>query len=951
MNTDTERLKLILSTANEGFWDWNLITGWIYLSPWFYEVTGYSPGASEFDTAFIRMIIHPDDHQKFFFAQQVPFQDKNEMLTVTCRMISKDGVVHWVESRCRLVEHGENGKVVRMVGTVSDITDRKQAEDELLKLNRTLLAISNCNQALLHAESETVLLGEICRIVVETGGNRMAWVGYAEHDKGKSVRPVAQTGFEDGYLETLMISWADIERGRGPTGRAIRTGQPCSTRNMLADPECAPWRQDVIKRGYTSAQSLPLKADDKVFGALTIYSPMFEAFNAEETKLLVDLADNLAYGITTLRNRNAWELAEDELRQSESRYRSLFQNKQTVMLIIDPKDGRIVDANPAAVTFYGWEQAELCQMKISQINMLTEQEVKSEMELARHEKRNVFTFRHCRADGSVRDVEVFSAPITLAGMSLLYSIINDITERKEFQVALLASNERMHLIAAATNAGLWEYDLSTNINVWSDELWKLYGLEPKSCEPSMENWLVTIIPKDRDEVEQAVMDAVKRGSEFNGLWRVQDADGKIRWLMSKGNPIKDSDGKVYVYSGIVLDVTERKRAEEKQKQLESNLRKSRHLGSIGTLAGGIAHDLDNILTPILGLAELGMLELIETKKRYEYFNEISQAAVQAKHLVSQILIFSRVQENTKTIVSVQAVIIEALKLLRPSIPPSITIVQYIDKNCRNILADSSQIHQVIINLCTNALQAMEKSGGLLTIELKEINSDTCLQTEHIDLQAETYYLQLSISDTGTGMDDVTVERIFEPFFTSKPGNKGSGLGLAVVHGIITSFNGTISVETQQEKGSSFKVYLPAVNDRIVNSTIKKNQGNGHGRILLVDDDPVLLQTMKELITKIGFTVHALNFPLQALKLFRQNPVRFDLLITDLFMPEINGLELAEELHKIKPRIPVILMTGYGKDIYPATLSSCYGISKFLKKPIKLTDVAVALNDLLPVRHV
>ncbi|MFZ4802225.1 MAG: GAF domain-containing protein [Chlorobium sp.] len=256
-----------------------------------------------------------------------------------------------------------------MVSIVVDITGHKQVEDELYKLNRALLAISNCSQVLLRAENEMELLHDICRIVVEVGGYRMAWVGYAENDTKKSVRPVAQDGFEDGYLETLMISWADVERGRGPTGSAIRTGEPCSTKNILLDTEFTLWRQEAIKRGYTSMLSLPLKANDEVFGALSIYSPFLDAFNAEETKLLSSLAGNLAYGITMLRNLKARKLAEDELRQSETRYRSLFQNKQTVMLIIDPKDGRIVDANPAAEIFYGWEQAELCQMKITQINL------------------------------------------------------------------------------------------------------------------------------------------------------------------------------------------------------------------------------------------------------------------------------------------------------------------------------------------------------------------------------------------------------------------------------------------------------------------------------------------------------------------------------------------------------------------------------------------------------
>ncbi len=842
----------------------------------------------------------------------------------------------------------KNRKIQPEADVVFDITERKQVEDELHKLNRALLTINNCNQALLHADNEMELLRDICSIVVEAGGYRMAWVGYAENDTEKSVRPVAQAGIEDGYLETLMLSWEDVERGRGPTGSAIRTGKPFSTKNILVDQEFSPWRHEAIKRGYSSVQSLPLKADGKVFGALTIYSPLLEAFHAEETKLLTSLADNLAYGITMLRNRKARELAEDELRQSEARYRSLFQNKKTVMLIIDPKDGSIVDANPAAETFYGWKQSELCQMKITQINLLTDREVKSEMELALQEKRNFFTFNHCRADGSVRDVEVFSAPITLAGRALLYSIINDVTERKEFQEKLQASNERMRLIMAATNTGIWESELSRNIHIWSDELWGLYGLEPHSCEPSLENWLNTIIPEDRAHIEQAVIDAVQTGGEFNNIWQTRDADGKNHWLMSKGNPVKDSEGNISRYTGIVLDITERKREEEKKQQLESHLRKSQRLETIGTLAGGIAHDLNNILTPICGYAELGMLELTEHDALYEYFNEIAQAVQRAKSLVSQILLFSRAQEGTSTIVSVQAVLSEALKLLRPSIPATITIEQYVDKSCRNILADSSQIHQVIVNLCTNAFQAMG-DGGLLTIELKEIVPCNELYTQHPDLQAENC-LQLSISDTGTGMDDATMERIFEPFFTTKSVNKGTGLGLSVVHGIITSFKGKISVETQQGKGSTFRVYFPIVNDQIGKKTINETPGKGYGCILLVDDDTALLRVMTKMITKIGFTVEALNFPLQAVELFRQNPEKFDLLITDLMMPEMNGIGLAEELHKIKSGIPVILMTGYGKDIEPVMLSNSISISKFLKKPVTLREVAAAIKELLPGHH-
>ena len=356
-----------------------------------------------------------------------------------------------------------------------DCTGPKFIDDELQRLNRALLALSNCNQALLHANNEMELLSEICRIVVEIGGYRMAWVGYAEHDEEKSVRPVAQAGFDEGYLETVKLSWADVEHGWGPTGTAIRTGLPCVVNDMAGDPCFLPWLEEARKRGYTSNKSFPLKQGDRVLGALTIYSAMPDAFNAEETKLLSSLAENLAYGIIMLQNRHAREIAEEELRQSEARYRNLFQNKHTVMLIVDPETGMIIDANEAAVIYYGWELAELCQMKISQINLLTEQEIALEMEQACNEKRNYFLFRHRRADGSIRDVEVFSGPITMQNRLLLYSIISDITERTQIEKALFDSEKRFRSITEQIVEMVFVTDDKGHLTYVSSVMEKMFG--------------------------------------------------------------------------------------------------------------------------------------------------------------------------------------------------------------------------------------------------------------------------------------------------------------------------------------------------------------------------------------------------------------------------------------------------------------------------------------------
>lgn len=480
---EPDRLKLVMDVSCEGFWYLNVKTGIFCLSPKCWALTGYSSDDTVSDTAFIKSIVHPDDHQKISAVIQKALHEQQEIFTVIYQIISKDGAVHFVESRCSIVENDEEGNAARVVGTIVDIIRQKQTGSELYKLNRALLALNNCSQALLHAKNEIDLLHNTCHVVVDIAGYRMAWVGYAEHDELKSVRPVAQAGFEEGYLDTLLISWADVERGQGPTGRAIRSGHPCAIVDIVADPRFDPWRLEAIKRGFASTLSLPLKQNNEVFGVLSIYSVLSNAFNTEEIKLLTSMADNLSYGITMLRTLKAREMAEEKLRRSEARYKYLFKNHHAVMLIIDPEDGTIVDANPSAVAYYGWNQTELCQMKISQINLLTVQEIQSEMELAKKQERNYFLFRHRRSDGSIRDVEVFSGPVSFSDKPLLYSIINDITGRLQIEKALRDSERRfrsiteqiVEMVYVTDDKGRLTYVSSVVENMFGDNAYEVTG--------------------------------------------------------------------------------------------------------------------------------------------------------------------------------------------------------------------------------------------------------------------------------------------------------------------------------------------------------------------------------------------------------------------------------------------------------------------------------------------
>ena len=343
-------------------------------------------------------------------------QPSNAHLTLFGRTIHVNAAISETEYACRVM--------------LSDISEQKNAENELYRLTRILRATTLCNQALIHSTDEMELVQKICNIVVDIGGYRMAWIGYAEHDKEKRVRPIAQSGFEEGYLETVAISWDDSEFGRGPTGTAIRTGKPITSIDILHDPMMKPWRSEAIKHGYASSLSLPMKAGHDIFGALTIYSSHPGAFNAEEINLHITLADNLGYGITMLRTREAKQHSAADLRKSEERFRKMFEEHSAIKLVIDPDTGNIVDANKSAADFYGWSIEKLRMMRIQEINTLSSEEFVDRMHQVRLSGKKQFLSQHIRADGSIRDVEVFTNAIEIGGKELLFSIIQDITEKK-----------------------------------------------------------------------------------------------------------------------------------------------------------------------------------------------------------------------------------------------------------------------------------------------------------------------------------------------------------------------------------------------------------------------------------------------------------------------------------------------------------------------------------------
>lgn len=422
-----------------------------------------------------------------------------------------------------------------------------------------------------------------------------------------------------------------------------------------------------------------------------------------------------------------------------------------------------------------------------------------------------------------------------------------------------------------------------------------------------------------------------------------------RFIEIKSLPRMDENGHVKGMVQIVRDITESKNFQKDQQILQNKLMQAQKMEAIGTLAGGIAHDFNNILAAVMGYTELSLQEIPENNPFKERLNLVLKASVRAKELVDQILIFSRQtdQDLQPQPVQIGLIIKEALKLIESTFPSTIQLRLNIVSTGR-VVIDPSQMHQIIMNLCTNAKHAMQESGGILTVELTDMNIEPQAEIRELNSSLQPGpYLRLTLRDTGHGMAPDTMKRIFEPYFTTKEKDVGTGLGLAMVHGIVKNCGGTVSVESEIEKGTSFYVILPRTDAAQVKkeTTTDRPLRTGPERILFVDDEKELVIIGKEMLEYLGYQVVTENSSIAALKEFREKPDYFDLVVTDMTMPEMTGEKLARELLSIRSDIPIILCTGFSEQIN-AQKAKDIGIKAFVMKPITLGRFAQTVRALL-----
>ncbi len=430
---------------------------------------------------------------------------------------------------------------------------------------------------------------------------------------------------------------------------------------------------------------------------------------------------------------------------------------------------------------------------------------------------------------------------------------------------------------------------------------------------------------------------------FPAAWcrRFVRKDGVLFFGETLDSEIRDEHGILLGHLEVIRDLTEEIALLEQKKQMEEHLRQSQKMAAIGTLAGGIAHDFNNLLAAIMGHAELALLKLPPESIVNREIGQILVAGRKAAELVNQILAFSRKETTQRILLQPGALLKEALKLLRGSIPSTIMIHEQILVTDRLILANPTQLHQVVMNLCINASHAMEVQGGDLTISL-----DLVEQSDG-DIGEERTYVRISVADNGAGIDATTLDRIFEPYYTTKPSGKGTGMGLAVVHGIVENHEGRIEVESEPGAGTVFKVYFPVIpgEEAPQSQARAATLVGGRESILVVDDEQMVAEYLKGFLEQLGYRIMVCNDGLRALAVFEQHPNRFDLVITDQTMPGKTGFDMACAMLARRPEMPIILCSGYSSALSPELVTGV-GIREFLMKPVSLQELAPLIRKIL-----
>lgn len=653
-------------------------------------------------------------------------------------------------------------------------------------------------------------------------------------------------------------------------------------------------------------------------------------------------------------NRRLLELAEERSRALfvyDSLNRFLLDNCNNPVLIFELSDNiresRFLDANSYVYRMTGYSREEFLQLRLRDIIPKNRIEgIQGRIESIIQHQQVSFETVILAKDGRQIPIEVQARAFNTDNQPCIIAIGQPLEDTPNITSERLSESiSRYRILAAQTGMMIYDCNLHTGKIKWGGAVTQVTGYLPKELDTiNLQRWVDHIHIEDLPRVKAHIEVAKQEVGKFRVEYRLRHKSGEYRYVEDQGVVLPDATGDAYRILGSVKDVTVQKREEEERRRAEQQVQHSQRLESLGVLAGGIAHDFNNLLAVIIGLTDMALNEVPKKTPLHEDLKEVLQAAHRAKDLVKQILTFSRQTGEESSPLYLHVIAREALKLLRATTSPNIEIIDNVDVHSGAIMGNPAQIHQVVMNYCTNAIQAMPK-GGKLEVEVRDVTLDSDASQIHPKLKPGTY-VKLTVRDNGHGMESPILERIFDPFFTTKKPGEGTGMGLAVVHGIVSAHGGTIIVESKPGMGSTFYTYFPRIDNPIV---MEKKQDEepleGQERILFVDDEESVCKLGKRVLSQWGYSVEVCQNALSALAVFTQNPDRFDLVVTDQAMPKMSGEVLARWVKELRPDIPVILFTGFSGDFSSEELSRL-GIDEIVMKPIVARDLARRIRKVL-----
>ena len=622
------------------------------------------------------------------------------------------------------------------------------------------------------------------------------------------------------------------------------------------------------------------------------------------------------------------------LQKSNDLFHAIFEGSRDAIFITD-ENKHFAYINQAACALTGYTRQELLSMTIPNLHCHRDMKTFEQFFTGIFDgKESISEADIIRKDGTKVPTEFSSTVVTISGKKFMHTTARDVSTRKQAQTLLKESENRYKLLSDATFEAIFISENGICIGQ-NNAAFRIFGYtEAQALGRMATDW---IHPDDREQVKKNM------SSGFESPY-------EVKALRSDGSAFHCSiQGRSYTHKGRNLritalqDISDRKQAEAERDQYQAQLVQTQKMEAIGALAGGIAHDFNNILFPIIGHTQM---LLNDTKKDGSMRNSLSAvytSAMRAKGLVEQILTFSRQEKIEPRLMKIQPIVKEIIKLLRSTIPTTISIKQEISAVLGPIKADPVQVHQLVMNLATNGYHAMEEHGGELTVGLIEVTLREC-DTGSFDLVPGDY-ARLTVSDTGSGMDKALLEKIFDPFFTTK--EKGTGMGLSVVHGIVKGMEGTIQVFSEPGKGTRFCVYLPLEKAPPAEEGIPQNVSipEGTENILLVDDDETIIDMEKQMLERLGYRVASRTSSIEALEAFKVDPFKYDLVISDVAMPKLPGDKLSAELIRLRPDIPILLCTGFSQKITEEKMQ-LLGVRGLLMKPVVLMELAQKIRQIL-----